>query len=133
MELKGLLQFKGWHMPWQLKTSQEEIDLWPIVEKFFFSIHGKGASHELGDESYVLATCDSEFVFQYQPREYAWLKRKRGAEISDVHNFLCVTLNKLAGRMVEIEIDENQLEIRAKHPFFQKRRVPEQQIQLGVA
>lgn len=104
---KGKLLFMGWfNLPWKLMTDDSEVDLQPIVNKFFASLKGKRATHNQTSESYTLsADKSSEFQFQYIPDEYIVLKKPKGFGMSNVHAYLENALVWFSGRMVKIEIE----------------------------
>jgi len=112
MKIEGQLEFKGWVRPWYVFTNGSKIDIWPLVENFFTSLHGKTAKQETGKERYCLMERRrGKYVFLYEPLEYAWLKKKKRCEFVAVNSYLATALMQLSGREIKVEIDENQLEI----------------------
>jgi hypothetical protein len=109
-KLEGRLQYMGWfNLPWKLVTDHGEIDLWPIIDKFFISLNGKRAKHDLERDGYTLAADESsEFQFKYVPGEYVLLEKPKGFGISNVHAYLDGALVWLSGRMVEIKIEDGK-------------------------
>src|SRR3989344_4469349 len=104
--LKGRLLYRGWfNLPWKLVTADGEIDLWPIIDKFLTSLHGKRANHEQARDGYALsADKSSEFEFKYTPGKYVILEKPEGFGMSNVHAYLDTALQWLSGRLVEIEV-----------------------------
>ena len=78
-KLNGRLHYLGWfHRPWQFITNEGEVDLWPIVESFFFSLAGERARHNR-DEGYTLfADPESEDRFTYEPDKLVLLEKVDG-------------------------------------------------------
>ncbi len=109
-KFKGRLQYMGWfNLPWKLMTDNGEIDLWPVIDKFFTSLNGKRAKHEQKCDGYTLtADENSEFQFKYVPGKHVLLKKSKGFGMSNVYAFFDDTLVWLSGRMVEIEIEDGK-------------------------
>jgi len=110
--LKGRLMFLGWqNKPWRLVTDQGDVDLWPIVERFFVGLNGKLAAHKEEIDGYVLsADAASEFRFKY---DVIWLRKDDGTAGSNVEAYFERALVWLSGRMVEIEISDTELKLMA--------------------
>jgi hypothetical protein len=107
---KGRLLYMGWfNVPWKLMMESGEIDLWPVIDKFFVSLNGKRANHDQARDGYTLSVDEnSELQFNYIPGEYVLLEKPEGFGMSNVHAYLDNALIWLSGRMVEIEIEEGK-------------------------
>jgi len=115
-KIKGRLQYMGWfNLPWKVLTSNGEIDLWPIIDKFLVSLNGKNAEHKIKHDGYVLKKDrKSGFQFKYVPGESVILEKISGFGMSNVHAYLDNALVWLSGRVVEIKIkDGRELRITA--------------------
>lgn len=109
-KFKGRLLYMGWfNLPWKLVTDNGDIDIWPIVEKFFISISGKLADHKRERESYTLSTSESsEFRFNYIPGKEVLLEKIKGFGFSNVFAYIDDSLIWLSGRLVEIEVEDDK-------------------------
>ena len=107
---KGKLLYLGWfNRPWKLITEDGEIDLWPIVDKFFVSLNGKRTKHNQTLDSYTLSASEnSEFQFEYIPGELVLLKKLEDFGMLNIHAYLDSALCWLSGRIVEIEIENGK-------------------------
>ncbi|MFC1651702.1 hypothetical protein ACFL24_00905 [Patescibacteria group bacterium] len=96
----------------------EEIDLYPIIDKFLSSIDGKNASHEEGKASYTLCVdSDSEFIYHYDSdpdnEKLRGLQKTSGIGWSNVDAHLDMIMIWINGRLINIKISEDQLHIEA--------------------
>ena len=109
-KLKGRLLYMWWfNLPWKLVTADGEIDLWPIINKFFTSLNGKRANHEQALDSYTLSADESsKLQFNYVQGQYVFLEKSEGFGMSNVQAYLDMTLCWLSGRLVEIEIEDGK-------------------------
>lgn len=109
-KLKGRLLYMGWfNRPWKLVTDYDDMDIWPIVEKFFISINGKPADHKREREIYILSIDESsEFQFNYIPGERVLLEKIKGWGFSNVFAYIDDSLIWLSGRLVEVEIEDGK-------------------------
>src|SRR3989338_61876 len=109
-KLKGRLLYMWWfNLPWKLVTADGEIDLWPIINKFFTSLNGKRANHEQALDSYTLSAYESsELQLNYVKGKVGFLEKPEGFGISNVQAYLDKTLCWLSGRLVEIEIEDGK-------------------------
>ncbi len=112
-KLKGRLLYVGWfNRPWTLVMEDKEIDLWPVVDKFFTMLNGKRAKHEWESDGYsLMEDKKSHLRFKYVPNEYVLLEEPRS--FANVHAYLDKSLVWLSGRMVEIEITAKEMKINA--------------------
>ena len=114
--MRGRLHYMGWlNMPWTLVSeSGDEIDLWPFVHEFFVSLTGRHAEHYLAADAYsLIANEDSEFTLHYTPGSHVLLEKDVGFGFENIHAYLDELLVWLSGRLVEVEIVENQLRFAA--------------------
>jgi len=109
-KFKGRLQFMGWNLPWKLVTADNgEVDLDPVIERFFISLNGKHVKEEEGPDSYGLVADESaKFEFEYAQGGCAILKNSKEIAISNVQAIFENILVWLSGRMVEIEIEDGK-------------------------
>ena len=109
-KLKGMLFYMGWlNLPWKFMTDDGEIDLWPVIDKFFTSLNGKRADQREERDGYTLAADESsEFRFKYVPGKYVLLNKFKVFGMSNVYVCLEDALVRLSGRMVEIEIEDGK-------------------------
>lgn len=109
-KLNGRLLYMGWfNLPWKLVTTEGEIDLWPVIDKFLVSLNGKRANHEQTRDGYTLSVDESsEFQFQYIPGQYVLLEKLKVFGMSNVHAYLDDSLGWLSGRLVNVEIENGK-------------------------
>lgn len=110
--LTGKLFFMGWdNHPWRLFTDEGDVDLWPVVEQFFLSLHMATVSHYREREGYTLKRDEaSPYIFNYP---MLWASVPDKFEAFNVQAYLEEILVWLSGRMVVVEIDENGFKISA--------------------
>lgn len=116
LHVRGRLHYTGWlNTPWMLMVENgDTIDLWPAVHEFFVSLDGRHAEHHLATDAYTLmANGDSEFTFHYDPEECAVLQKNIGFGFVNVNAYFGDALVWLSGRLIEVEIADNQLRVAA--------------------
>lgn len=107
----GRLNFFGWHIqPWTLKTEEGEIDLWPLFDAFFTRSKGVRASFEGEVDSFMLRVDENSNSLLEYHNAMVGLVKETGW--SNVTYFIELKLMALNGRMVIIEVDEDNINMK---------------------
>ena len=111
----GRLEYYGWEPKLWGFWPQDDVgryDLKLTILRFFRELNGKRARYEHSDEHFLLAADEaSEFRFSHNDGSSVLLHVADQKECANVCAFLDITLIRLSGRRVVLEIDDGRFAV----------------------